>query len=472
MKKKSIALLVPLLLFLTALFLPPAFFHLPGLTVIEQRVIAIFFLAAALWILEPIPIFATSVLVITLELLMLSDHGLKFLTTDQYGHFGSLLDYSEVMAIFASPVIILFLGGFFLALAASKYRLDLNLARVILKPFGSRPRWIIMGLMLITALFSMFMSNTATTAMMLAVVGPVLAAFPPGDRGRTGLVLAIPVAANIGGIGTPIGTPPNAIAMQYLTDSVTFSFVDWMLFAVPFILVMLLFSWWLLDRFFPSRQSVIHLRLEGHFEREPKAVIVYVVFGLTVLLWLLGDLLGLNSYVVAMIPMAVFSVTGVVGRADLKEISWDVLWLLSGGLALGLALEKTGLAARLVQSIPFGSFSPFMVLLAAASLALVMANFMSHTATANLLLPLMATLAPAIRGLEPFGGQAGLLVAVTLACSLGMSLPISTPPNALAVATGQVETRDLARIGLPVGLVGLLLSFLVVWAATRAGIFD
>lgn len=470
MNKKLLAIGIPLFLFFMVLLLPPSAFNMPGLTVVEQRVIAIFLLAAFCWILEPIPIFATSVLIIALELVMLSNKGLSFFTsgTGTEG-FGKLLSYQELMATFASPIIILFLGGFFLAMAATKYRLDMNLARVMLKPFGGRPRLVLLGLMVITAVFSMFMSNTATTAMMLSILAPVLAALPEGDRGRTAFVLSIPVAANIGGIGTPIGTPPNAVALQYITELHPISFGEWMLFGVPFVIVLLLVGWWLLCHLFPIAAPSISLDIKSQFMRNWRAVVVYVTFAVTVILWMMGGLHGMNSYVVAMIPVAVFSCTKIITTADIKTISWDVLWLLSGGIALGIALEKTGLAVRMVHSIPFDTFAPFVVLGAAMIITLMMANFMSHTATANLLLPIMAAMATGLTGLESMGGAVGLVLAVTFAASLGMTLPISTPPNALASATGMVETPDMAKIGIILGILGLVLTVIMLWCLHVVG---
>ena len=459
MNKKTLALLAPAAVFSLALLVPASAFHMPGLTVVEQRVIAIFLLAAFCWVLEPIPIFATSVLIIALELVMLSDKGFIWFTEGRaIEGFGKLLSHQELMATFASPIIMLFLGGFFLAMAATKYRLDMNLARVMLRPFGGKPRWVLMGLMVITAVFSMFMSNTATTAMMLSILTPVLGALPEGDRGRTAFVLSIPVAANIGGIGTPIGTPPNAVALKYITALHPISFGEWMLFGVPYVIILLVVAWWLLCRFFPTKTPVIDLAIKSQFMKNWRAVVVYVTFAATVILWMLGGLHGMNSYVVAMIPVAVFSCTKIITSSDLKTISWDVLWLLSGGIALGIGLEKTGLAARLVSSIPFGTLAPFAVLAAAMLITLLMANFMSHTATANLLLPIMAAMASGLSGLESMGGAVGLILAVTFAASLGMTLPISTPPNALASATGMVETRDMAKIGAIIGILGLVLT--------------
>lgn len=183
-----------------------------------------------------------------------------------------------------------------------------------------------------------------------------------------------------------------------------------------------------------------------------------------------GGLHGMNSEVVAMIPVAVFVCTGIVTKKELKEISWDVLWLVAGGLALGLALEKTGLAARMVASIPFATFAPVMVLVVASVVTLLMANFMSHTATANLLLPIMAVLAAGLSGLDSMGGPLGLILGVTFAASLGMTLPISTPPNALASSTGMVETPDMAKVGVVIGIVGVLLTMVMLWIIAGTGI--
>lgn len=241
------------------------------------------------------------------------------------------------------------------------------------------------------------------------------------------------------------------------------TFGEWMAFGVPFVVVMLVLAWGLLSVLFPSNESSINLSIKGRFLKTPKAITVYVTFAVTVLLWLMGSSHGMNSYTVALIPVAVFSMTGIINKEDLKKVSWDVLWLVSGGFALGLALDKTGLATLLVHSIPFENYSAAFVLLGAAALCLVMANFMSHTATANLLMPIMAALGMSMVSLEPLGGETTLILVVTFAASLGMSLPISTPPNALAHATGHVTSNQMAKVGVVLGVVGVALSFVMVW---------
>jgi sodium-dependent dicarboxylate transporter 2/3/5 len=444
---------------LLCMVLPARFFPIDNLTVVEQRIIAIFFLAAFCWILEPIPIHATSILIIFLELILVSDTSLEWIKSSE----GTLLSYRDIMGAFASPIIMLFLGGFFLAKAATKFRLDTNLARILLRPFGTQPRWVMLGLMFITAFFSMFMSNTATTAMMLSILVPILAVLPHTDKGRTGLALSIPLAANIGGIGTPIGTPPNAIALKYLTGADTIGFGQWMSFGVPLALVLLLICWLLLLVVFPFRSEQIELNIKGRFLKNRKAWTVYITFLLTIILWLTDFLHGINAYAVAILPVAVFLATDIINKEDMKKLSWDILWLVSGGIALGYGLDQSGLAEHLVRSIPFEGMSIFAVVGGSAFLAMIMANFMSNTATANLLLPIIAALAVALPGISQIGGSSTIILAVALSASLGMALPISTPPNALAHATGEIQTGQMAKMGTLVGIIGIVLIFLTLW---------
>ncbi len=466
--KILVSLAVPLLVYL----IPTELIPIEGLTLIEHRIVSIFIMATLLWILEPIPVWSTSVLIIGLELFTVSNKSFFLFTSDfaRTDHFGTALSYKAILGSFSSPIIMLFLGGFFLALVAKKYRLDLNLARVILKPFGSSPRFVLLGLMIITAVFSMFMSNTATAAMMMALLTPVLSAFDKDDPGKIAIVLGIPFAANIGGIGTPIGTPPNAIAMKYLSGSDAIDFGTWMLFAVPFVVLMLLLVWQLLLKIYPVRTDRITLAIHGKFLTNWKAVTVYVTFALTILLWLTGKWHGMNSYVVAMVPVVVFSVTGVVTSQDLKTLSWDVLWLVAGGIALGLALDQSGLSVHLIKSIPFDMFPAWIIVIMACLVAIFMSSFISNTATANLLLPVMAALGTNVSALQSIGGSRIIIVAVAFACSLAMTLPISTPPNAIAHASGLVESRQMVKPGLIIGISGLLLALLLLYGCVTVHI--
>ena len=202
---------LPIVLIVTIFLwaVPVSFYGIPALTVVQQRVIALFVFAALMWIFEIIPNWTTSLLVIVISLLTVSDKGIGFFCDKK---FGDLVPFKSIMASFADPVVMLFMGGFVLAIMAEKYGLDVTLARTLLKPFGKKPKTVLLGFLLVIAIFSMFMSNTATAAMMLAFLAPVLAVLPSDDKGKIGLSLSIPVAANLGGIGTPIGTPPNATA--------------------------------------------------------------------------------------------------------------------------------------------------------------------------------------------------------------------------------------------------------------------
>lgn len=467
---RLVKILVSIFVSIIVLLIPTESFGIAGLTVVEKRVIALFVLAAFFWVLEPIPIYATSVLIIVLELVMLSDKGLIFFRSGaEVAGFGTLLNYKAIFGTFASPIILLFMGGFFLAMAATKFRLDKNLARIIIKPFGTKPKFVMLGLMIITAVLSMFMSNTATTAMMLAILTPVLALFDANDKGRIALALSIPLAANIGGIGTPIGTPPNAIALKYLTGENNISFGEWMSFGLPYVIVLLAIAWVLLTIFYPSTTSEVKLDIKGTFMKNRNAYIVYATFAGTILLWLTDFAHGMNSYVVAMLPVAIFSVTGIINKEDLKKISWDVLWLVSGGIALGLAMDKSGLAKNLVSSIPFENFSPLIIVGGAALLTVLMANFMSNTATANLLMPILAALGTSVASLAGIGGLSSLIIVAAISASMGMSLPISTPPNALAHGTGAVTSGQMAKVGIVVGAVGLLLGFLTIYILNLVG---
>lgn len=281
---------------------------------------------------------------------------------------------------------------------------------------------------------------------------------------RIALALSIPIGANIGGIGTPIGTPPNAIALKFLNDpagmNMNIGFGQWMLHMFPLAIVLLLIAWRLLLRLFPFTQKTIELHIEGESKNDWRSLVTYITFGVTILLWMFDKVTGVNSNVVAMLPVGVFCITGIITRRDLEEINWSVLWMVAGGFALGLALQDSGLAVRLVQTIPFDTWSPVLMIVGSGLLCYIMANFISHTATANLLVPILALAGmPASATLAPLGGVSTLLIGVALGSSLAMLLPISTPPNALAHATGLIEQKQMMKTGLIIGIVGFLLGY-------------
>jgi len=460
--------LLPIVLIVT-LFLwcvPTSFFGIDALTVVQQRVIALFVFAALMWMFEIIPNWTTSLLVIVFALLTVSNKGIKFFCNPD---LGQLVSYKELMAAFADPVVMLFLGGFVLAIMAEKYGLDVTLARVLLAPFGTRPRMVLLGFLIVISIFSMFMSNTATAAMMLAFLAPVLAVLPQDDKGRIGLALSIPIAANIGGIGTPIGTPPNATAVKFLAESGNeVGFMTWAAHMVPYVVLMILFAWILLQFFFPFKSREVKLEIpKNKRQSDWKTILVWITFLGTILLWATEQLTGINSNVVALIPLGVLTATGIFTKDDIKEINWSVLWLVAGGFALGTCLQGTGLAKVLIEAIPFGSMSVVLVIIIAGLVCYFLSNFISNSATAALLIPILIVVAqgmadPAAANNASFvalGGTKAMISFIAVCASIAMCFPISTPPNAIAASTGLVETKDMAKIGLIIGVVGFILGY-------------
>ncbi len=464
----KLCVLLPLTIVIT-LFLwcvPTSFYGMDGLTLTEQRTIAIFVFAAMMWMFEIIPAWTTSVLITVIMLFTISDSSFPFFKGEgDAAKLGTLLSYKAILATYADPIIMLFLGGFILAIACSKVGLDVRLAKALLTPFGHKSEFVLLGFLIVIGILSMFMSNTATAAMMLTFLTPVLKLLPPDGKGRIGLALAIPIAANLGGIGTPIGTPPNAIAFGYLNDTLhmEIGFGEWMLHMVPYVIVMLGIAWVLLLKIFPFKQKTIYLEISDSHKTTWETWVVGITFGVTVLLWVSEELTGIKSNAVAMIPVAVFCVTGIIKAQDLGKIEWSVLWMVAGGFALGLAMNTTGLAERVVNTLPFGSWSPIVVLLIPGLIAYFISNFISNTAAASLLVPIVSAVAVGMGdSLLAVGGAKALLVGVAICCSLAMLLPISTPPNALAHSTGFVTTKDMVKIGLPIGVIGFALGYLML----------
>ena len=443
-----------------------------GMTIIQKRTLAIFLFAILMWLFEAVPAWTTSVMVVVLLLFTTSNSSLVFFENASPEVLGTQTSYKSLLHCFADPIIMLFIGGFVLAIAASKTGLDLFRARVMLKPFGKKPQMVLLGFLMVTGIFSMFLSNTATAAMMLTFLGPVLKALPADGKGKTALALAIPISANVGGMGTPIGTPPNAIALKYMSEiGIEIGFGQWMMFMIPFTLLLLVLAWFMLVKLFPFKAKEINLNIEGDLKKDWRSIVVYITFICTVLLWVLDKKTGVNANVVAMLPVGVCAIIGVLTKRDLEEISWSVLWMVAGGFALGVGLQETGLAQTLINAIPFGSWPALVMVVGSGLICYAMANFISHTATASLLVPILAAVgasAAVSANLAPLGGVSTLLVGVAIGSSLGMVLPISTPPNAIAASTGMIEQKDMVKTGIIMGILGLVLGYgmLVVLGST------
>ena len=260
----------------------------------------------------------------------------------------------------------------------------------------------------------------------------------------------------------------NTIALKYLNDpeglNLNIGFGEWMMFMFPLVIVLLLFSWFIIKKLYPFTQKTIELKIEGELKHNFKTKVVIVTFIFTVALWLLDSVSGINSYTVALVPFVIFSLTGVIDRRDLEEINWSVIWMVAGGFALGYALNGSGLAKQAVSSIPFGDFSPLAILVLACLICYALSNFISNSATAALLMPILTVVCLAMGDkLDVIGGTSTVLISVAVAASSAMVLPISTPPNALAFATNLISQKDMARIGLIIGIVSMVLGISLLY---------
>ena len=429
-------------------YLPPW----PNLEIAAQRSLFILFFAAALWITEALPAFAVAVLIMALQIALLGHPGGAFAKdADDWGRF---------VQPWASPVMWLFFAGFVLASAAVKTGLDRRMALAVLSRIPPRPGIILFAVMAITFTFSMFMSNTATAAMMLAVISPLVLNMDKDDRFAGGLTLSVAFGASIGGMGTIIGTPPNAIAAGALAKVQAVTFAEWIGAALPVAIAMAAIMWTYLYFRYPSKQKFVNFELLRKSAEEEvdvpswQILFVPIVFTITVLLWLTTSIHGIPSTVVSFVPITALVVAKVTDANDIRRLPWDVLLLLAGGISLGVGVSETGLAKWLVAMIPVDNL-PLMAL--ASVLALVtlwMSNFMSNTAAANILIPLgMAIAGP--------GNAPPVVIAIALGASSAFLLPSSTPPNAIAYSVGRIKIRDFVEIGVFMGVVAPII--ISVW---------
>lgn len=424
-----------------------------GLDPAAMWTLFILLFAAGLWMTEAIPAFAVAILIIGLEILILGRPGGVFATGPK--------DWQMFVDPWSSPIMWLFLGGFVLGQAAETTGLDRMMARFVLKWFGSKPGNVLLGAMGLTFLFSMFMSNTATTAMMMSVIAPVIAGMDKKDPFVKALLLGVPFAANVGGMGTIIGSPPNAIAAGLLQDSHNISFVEWMTLGLPPAIVLFFIAWIFLRIAHPSQRKTLDLRgLEwetrtGSLLPMWKRLLVFPVFMVTILLWMTGTFHGMPTAVVSFIPITVFAVTGILNVAQIRNLQWDVLMLMAGGLSLGVAIQKSGLATWVLALLPMDTMGLLAMAFVLAYVTTLLSNFMSNTAATNILAPLGMAVAV---GFEPI-----VVIPLALGASAAMCLPISTPPNAIAFATGDLKTTDFLKGGLIMGVLGPALATLWIY---------
>lgn len=441
-----------------------------------QRLAAVMALVVVFWIGEPIPVAVTALLGPTLALLIGAvpfdpkrpDEAIR----TAYSKFGD-------------PILMMFIGGFFIAEAMTVHGLDRRFAMRILstRVFGASPRNMVVGLGVCAALLSMWVSNTATTALLLPIASGMLALTrPEGSKpGRVDALcmLMIPFAATVGGLGTPVGTAPNLIGLGHIRKlGLDISFLHWMQLTLPLCLAMLVCLAILLTRELPADGADLsaHARAE-HARLGPwkqGEVVTAASFGLAVTLWIVSGLAqldekgALNQWFKAHLPESVialvaasllFVVPSAPGRATLTwreatRIDWGTLLLLGGGLSLGDMMKTTGLADVVGRGVvtSLGIDTLWGLTAVASILAIGLSELTSNTATVSLLVPVVIAIAQSA-GVSPLPPA----LAATFACSFGFMLPVSTPPNALAYGTGKIPIALMVSRGLVFDILGAII---------------
>ena len=459
--RNVVGLLLGPLLFVLLLLSP-----LPeGMTPQGLRVAAVAVLMAVWWVTEAIPIPATALLPIALFPVL------------------GVLSGSDVTHAYGNHLIYLFLGGFLIAVTMQKWNLHHRIALYTIRLVGVTPQRIVLGFMLATAFLSMWISNTAATMMMVTIAMAVTGEMEHDHRHRSGefwfgsvLMLGIGYAASIGGVATLIGTPPNAIFAGVIekTYGISISFLDWMMFALPLSLFMLLIVWYYLarvlftraDMHLPGSKAMIreHIARLGPMSRQELAVAA--VFSVVALLWILRGFF--QPQALSMVKDSTIAIAGALLLflipVDLKKreflldwktavtIPWDIIVLFGGGFALAQGFSESGLTSWLAgQLTVLQGFNSILIIAAVVLLVVFLTEVTSNTATASLLLPVMGALATAI-DMNPLG----LMVAAVVAASFAFMLPVATPPNAIVFSSRYISIAQMAAAGFRLNLIGVL----------------
>jgi solute carrier family 13 (sodium-dependent dicarboxylate transporter), member 2/3/5 len=446
---KSKSLLYFLLSFIVA-FILTLLLKEPSFNTTQIYVLFILFFAMGLWFTEAVPPFAVSILIIAYLVFMLGNEGLN----------PSPEKIDRYVTTFSSSVIWLMLGGFFLAAAMTKTKLDVALFRFTLKISGSSPRKLLIGLMTTTMIASMLMSNTAATAMVVASIMPLLNSLGNKSGVSKALLLGVPIAATTGGMGTIIGSPPNLIAVGALENiGINISFLDWMIYGFPLALALTAISCIVLIKLFMKDNTPISLdflkedKAEKTKEEKAQRMIVLIIIIVTVLLWLTTTIHGIKVGAVSAVPLVFLTLTGVLKNKDVQGLPWDTLLLVAGGLSLGMALQNSGLLEHYAQQMRNIEVHYIILMFILAYMTMAFSNVMSHTATSTVLIPLGIAIL--------IGFQSQIAIIIGLCASTALFLPVSTPPNAIAYSTGFLKISDFRVGGILIGLLGPLLA--VLW---------
>jgi sodium-dependent dicarboxylate transporter 2/3/5 len=411
---------------------------------IYSRIVSIAGICLLLWISEIVPPFVPTLLLWTLVPLFLTPIDSKFALPN-------------VLSWAVDPVMALFFGGFVLGVATERTGLDKRLTQFAFHSSGRSFNKFLLSVILITAFLSMWMSNIAAAALVLACLRPTLGKFADEHILRRVLLIGVALGADFGGIATPIGTGPNAIAIASISATQPVSFLSWMIFAFPLtigmLLVSFLFLFWRVrlnegdwkDRngelngpFFESKKLSDNKRSQLGF--------MIVLLG-TITLWLTEPLHGIPAAVTALGSAAVLFISGILAKKDLLKIDWSTLLLIAGGITLGRLLEQSALVKTVAANIPFADLHPVFSLFLLCLISALLSALMSNTATAVLLIPLAGALIPS--------PSTAILIAVS--ASFGIPFIISTPPNAMAFGHGGVKFTDLFWPGIVLMILGCVL---------------
>jgi sodium-dependent dicarboxylate transporter 2/3/5 len=440
-------------LFLISLFAAltiTALIHEPSYSQAQTYVLFLLVFSVGLWLTEAVPPFAIGLFIIAY--LAFTQGSALFTSTP--------VDIKIYANTFSSSVIWLMMGGFFLASAMTKTKLDADLIQITMKVCGASPKRILFGLMMITMVFSMLISNTATTAMVIAALMPLLIKLGKGSPTAKALILGIPIAATTGGMGTLIGSPPNAIAVGVLINSGhPMDFVTWIYYGLPLTLFLTFLSWWVLVKLFMKEDEILSLdkteKTKNAIDKDfrIKRLTVFIILMVTLILWLTSPVHKLSASAVSAVPLVFLPLTGILKGEDIRAIGWDTLMLVAGGLALGTGLQETGLLELYAGKIAGLNVPHVVFFFLLAYTTMLFSNIMSNTATATVLIPLGMAILP------QYSIQVAMIIG--LSASTALFLPVSTPPNAIAYSTGLIEQKDLRIGGSLIGLLGP--AVIVLW---------
>ena len=428
----------------------------PELDQAQVYVLFLLFFSIGLWVTEAVPPFAVGLLIFGFLVFALGGY---YAEIDPENASQYVTKYVQT---WSNSVIWLMLGGFVMAEAMQKVGLDKTLFKMTISKFGSKPRNVLLGIMLVTAIFSMIMSNTATTAMMIAAVIPFINTLDKNAPFSKALLIGIPASASLGGMGTIIGSPPNAIAVDAMSNhGVQFGFLEWMIIGFPVAVIMVLLFWVFLISKFVPKVSTIDLSFLDDLNNNNnsrifiiKRKIVLSVLLLTLVLWLTGNLHGIPASAVSLLPIMLLTLLGIVSGNDVRKLPWDTLMLVAGGLSLGLAIQETGLALHYVKLLNNYDLNLYALMAVFSLLTVILSNFMSNTATTTILIPIAIILVSS--------NQVILPLVIGLSASAALFLPISTPPNAIAFSTGKLEQKDFRAGGMFAGLLGPIVIIIMV----------